>query len=169
MNQEKLRAASDIIDHLEVTPRDLGLEKSVADDEALRLLFSRYYERLGAEHTRVQIQVIWIFVETQQPCSIVTPFHPVLLGFSILSFMIQVDRVFKETKRILGKVKLETKQMHKIRGDTHMTSSTILSFLTHLPHFVRNLSTGNLQNWVIFLPPPSVWTSHVYAPLGNCS
>ena len=57
MNQEKLRAASDIIDHLEVTPRDLGLEKSVADDEALRLLFSRYYERLGAEHTRVQIQV----------------------------------------------------------------------------------------------------------------
>ena len=62
-----------------------------------------------------------------------TPFHPVLLGFSILSFMIQVDRVFKETKRILGKVKLETKQMHKIRGDTHMTSSKFLSFLTHLP------------------------------------
>ena len=57
LNQEKFKAASSIIDHLEVTPQDLGLEKSVANDEALRLLFSRYYERLAAEHTRVQIQV----------------------------------------------------------------------------------------------------------------
>ena len=58
LDRERFKAASDIIDHLEVTPRDLGLEKSVANDEALRLLFSRYYQRLSAEHTRVQIQVM---------------------------------------------------------------------------------------------------------------
>ena len=58
LNQEKFMAASDIIDRLEVTPRDLGLEASVAHDKALRRLFARYYGRLSAEHTRVQIQVI---------------------------------------------------------------------------------------------------------------
>ena len=58
LNQEKFIAASDIIDRLEVTPRDLGLEASVAHDKALRRLFARYYGRLSAEHTRVQIQVI---------------------------------------------------------------------------------------------------------------
>ena len=58
LNQEKFMAASDLIDRLEVTPRDLGLEASVAHDKALRRLFARYYGRLSAEHTRVQIQVI---------------------------------------------------------------------------------------------------------------
>ena len=51
---------------VQVTPQDLGLEKAAVDDEAVRRLFARYYERLSAEHTRVQIQVACLFLHRKE-------------------------------------------------------------------------------------------------------